>query len=244
MLQTLLRAGETGRVEAALAELDSRERGSAEMRTAAAALRLAQDDPQAAAEALAPVLDGSIPVVRQVQYVTALMQEALARDRLGDQAAAGRALERALDITGSSGILLPFLLDPAPALLERHRRHGTAHPALTSQILALLASGPEGYGETSSPSVTRGDPEGTVPPRQALLKPLTVSETRVLRYLPTRLTAQEIAGELFVSVHTVTTHMRHLYAKLGVHRRHEAVDRARALGLLAPSAHRRLRNTV
>ena len=37
-----------------------------------------------------------------------------------------------------------------------------------------------------------------------------------------------------MSVNTVSTHMQHLYAKLGVHRRHEAVRRARALGLLAP----------
>jgi DNA-binding CsgD family transcriptional regulator len=65
---------------------------------------------------------------------------------------------------------------------------------------------------------------------------LTDSETRVLRYLPTHLTTHEIAAELFVSVNTVGTHRRHLYAKLGVHTRHEAVNRARALGLLAPSA--------
>lgn len=239
MLQTLVRAGETGRAEAALAGLGEHERASAEMRTAAAALRLAQDDPQAAADELAPVLAGSVPGVRQVQNVTALLLEALARDRLGDQAAAGRALEQALDITGSSGMLLPFLLDPAPSLLERHRSHGTAHPALISQILHLLAPGPGGDGETGSPRVTRGGMGGAVPPGQALLEPLTGGETRVLRYLPTGLTAQEVAGELFVSVHTVTTHMRHLYAKLGVHRHHEAVDRARALGLLAPSAHRR-----
>ena len=37
-------------------------------------------------------------------------------------------------------------------------------------------------------------------------------------------------------MNTVGTHRRHLYAKLGVHTRHEAVNRARALGLLAPSA--------
>jgi LuxR family transcriptional regulator, maltose regulon positive regulatory protein len=67
---------------------------------------------------------------------------------------------------------------------------------------------------------------------------LTESETRVLRYLPTHLTAPEIANELFLSVNTVSTHTRHLYAKLGAHSRHEAVDRARALGLLAPSARR------
>ncbi|HME64757.1 MAG TPA: LuxR C-terminal-related transcriptional regulator, partial [Streptosporangiaceae bacterium] len=59
-----------------------------------------------------------------------------------------------------------------------------------------------------------------------------------LRYLPTNLTGPEIAAELWLSVNTVGTHTRHLYAKLGVHSRHEAVDRARALGLLAPSARR------
>ena len=60
----------------------------------------------------------------------------------------------------------------------------------------------------------------------------------MLRYLPTNLPVPQIAGELYVSVHTVKTHMKHLYAKLGTHTRAEAVDRARALGLLAPSPHR------
>jgi len=67
---------------------------------------------------------------------------------------------------------------------------------------------------------------------------LTDSETRILRYLPTHLTTPEIANELFLSVNTVSTHKRHLFAKLGVHSRHDAVDRARALGLLVPSARR------
>ena len=52
----------------------------------------------------------------------------------------------------------------------------------------------------------------------------------MLRYL----SAREIANELYVSTNIVKTHMHHLYAKLGTHRRGEAV--ARALGLLAPSA--------
>jgi LuxR family maltose regulon positive regulatory protein len=59
---------------------------------------------------------------------------------------------------------------------------------------------------------------------------------RVLRYLPTNLSAPEIANELYLAVATVKTHLRHIYAKLGVHRRAEAVERARGLGLLAPSA--------
>jgi LuxR family transcriptional regulator, maltose regulon positive regulatory protein len=56
----------------------------------------------------------------------------------------------------------------------------------------------------------------------------------VLRYLPTNLTAPEIARELSVSTNTVKTHLRHLYAKFGTHHRADAVDLARALGLLAP----------
>jgi DNA-binding NarL/FixJ family response regulator len=64
------------------------------------------------------------------------------------------------------------------------------------------------------------------------------SETRVLRYLPTNLSAPEIAAELTVSVSTVRTHLRRLYEKLGAHSRTEAVERARALGLLAPSPRR------
>ena len=60
----------------------------------------------------------------------------------------------------------------------------------------------------------------------------------MLRYLPTSLSAVEIAEQLYLSANTVRTHMRHLYAKLGVHRRHAAVERARVLGLLAPAARR------
>jgi len=148
-----------------------------------------------------------------------LLLEARAREALGDQGAAGRVLERALDITESNGMILPFLLDPVPALLERQLRNGTAHPALIARILDL----PRG--------AERAAPRG-------LAEQLTSSEIRVLRYLPTHLTAHDIASELFLSVNTVSTHTRHLYAKLGVHSRHEAVDRARALGLLAPSARR------
>jgi LuxR family maltose regulon positive regulatory protein len=193
------------------------------MRTTLAALRLTQHDPQAAATALAPILDGSVPNVRLGWMVTALLLEAITRDALGDLAAAGRALERALDAAEPERSLIQFLLYPAPGLLERHARQRTAHAALIAEILGLL-------GGTSGPAAPPGEP-------WSLREPLSPAETRVLRYLPTHLTVPEIADQLYLSVNTIQTHMRHIYAKLGVHRRHQAVERARALGLLAPSSH-------
>ena len=88
---------------------------------------------------------------------------------------------------------------------------GEAGLAEHAQILDLVA------GNTPAPASAAA---------RAPLEPLTMSEIRVLRYLPTHLSAPEIAGELSVSTTTVKTHLRNLYAKLGVHRRAEAVERA------------------
>jgi LuxR family transcriptional regulator, maltose regulon positive regulatory protein len=224
LVHALVRLGETEDAEQILAGLGERERDRGEMRIAAAALRLTQDDPHAATVALAPVLDGSAGVGWRSWLVEAFLLEAIARDALGDQAAAGLALERALDLAEPDGALMWFLMHPVPGLLERHARKRTAHTALIVLILDLLS------GNTPAPL-----PAG---PR-APLEPLTKSEIRVLRYLPTHLSAPEVATELSVSTSTVKTHLRNLYAKLGAHSRAEAVERARALGLLAPSAHQR-----
>lgn len=62
---------------------------------------------------------------------------------------------------------------------------------------------------------------------------LTPREFELLAYLPTRLTIADIAGRCFVSTNTVKTHLGHIYRKLGVQSRDEAVDRAAALGLMA-----------
>lgn len=235
-LQALVRLGQTQRAEQALAEMGEQERGGAQMRNAVAALRLAQDDPKGATAALAPVIDGSVPVPdAHLWEVQAWLLEAIARDALGDADAARRALERALNLAKPEGLLFPFLLDRAPGLLDRHRRHGTAHAVLISEILHLLAG-----RESAAPSgpQTPADRDREMDREPGLREPLSHGEIRVLRYLPTKLSAPEIADQLYLSVNTVKTHMRHVYDKLGVHRRHEAVEQARALGLLAPSPRR------
>ena len=219
-LQALVMMGETERCERALAGMDDRQRQSPHMAIAETELRLAEDNPEAALNVLAPVIDGSAPVAHPVWKVEARVLEAIVQDALGDTGAAGRALESALALAEPDGLRLPFLLHPAPGLLERHRRRGTAHRALVSEILDLLA------GNQPAPRTASHQP---------LLEPLSGTEVRVLRYLPTNLSQREIASELHVSVATVKTHIHHAYAKLGVHDRRQAVDRARDLGLLAPA---------
>jgi LuxR family maltose regulon positive regulatory protein len=226
LLRTLARTGATKQAEQFLAELGEDGRETGEMRTAVAALRLAQHDPQGATAALGPVVNGALSALHRVSAIEALLLEAAARDALGAAGAAEQALERALDIAEPDGAILPFLVHPVQGLLERHPRHRTAHSSLIAEVLSLRAG----------PGTVGGNPEPARPP--APYEPLSESETRVLRYLPTNLSAREIADELFLSWYTVKTHMRHLYAKLGTHTRGETVERARALGLLAPSPRR------
>jgi LuxR family maltose regulon positive regulatory protein len=235
LLHTLVRMGELEHAERTFANLGEQDRERGETRIALAALRLAQHDPDAAAAALVPVLDGSAPVSPWTWLAHAFMLEATARDALGDPAAAGRAVERALDLAGPDRALSAFLLCPAPDLLERHARHSTRHAALIAEILDLLPAGPggpRGVWGGGQPPQDRGGLGGSSP---RLAEPLSQGEIRVLRYMPTNLSTPEIARELSLSVHTVRTHIRHLFAKLGTHGRSEAVARARALGLLAPS---------
>ena len=195
------------------------------MHTALAALRLAQNDPEAATIALAPVLESLVCVTnRNFGMSYAFLLEAIARDALGETRAAERALDRALDLAEPDGVIHPFLVYQAPGLLDHLSRRGTSHASLIADILNLLAGG--------DPKPSLGEPE-------PLREPLSDSEKRILRYLPTHLSAPEIASELYLSVHTVKSHMLHLYAKLGTHRRDETVERARALGLLAPSPRQR-----
>jgi len=114
----------------------------------------------------------------------------------------------------------------------------TVSADLISQILDLLAQPGKPAPAPSPPPVNEAGGKRTQAIREGMGRPLgspTVGEARVLRYLPTHLRAAEIADELNLSPNTVKTHVRHLYQKLGARSRSEAVERARAFGLLASS---------
>ena len=241
-LHALVRLGETGLAERELAEISEQDRASGEIRMALAVLRIAQDDPRAATVALAPVLSGAAPVSATTWLPHACLLEALARHALGDPVAAGDAMRRAVELARPDGAVMAFLFHPPPPeLFDRYAPDGNEQPALVAEIRSLLPpeQGPGGYGGTGSPPMRGGVPGGR-PPREIerLVDPLSQSEIRVLSYLSTNLSAPEIARELSVSVATVRTHIRHLFLKLGVHGRTEAVAQARSVGLLAPPPRR------
>ncbi len=218
LLATQARLEMTGEARAALAALDDEQASSGEIRNARAVICLAEGDPAAALAAVADVLDGTAPVLGYVTVVEAHPLAGLAHRELGDQRAAGQAAERALALAEADRLILPFAMTGSAGLLEALPRHQTAHGALLTDILDVLHGSSQAAQEQSA-----------APPAEEL----SPGELRVLRYLPTNLSRPEIAGELSVSRNTVSTHLRSIYAKLGVRDRSSAVRRARELRLLA-----------
>jgi LuxR family transcriptional regulator, maltose regulon positive regulatory protein len=218
LLATQARLGMTGEARALLAALDDDRARSGEIRDACAVICLAEGDPAAALRAVEDVLDGTAPVVGYVTVVVTHLLAGLAHRQLGDQRAANQATERALALAEADRLVLPFAITGSAELLEALPRHETAHAALLAGILDVLhGSSPAAKDESSSPPAEE----------------LSPSELRVLRYLPTNLSRPEIASELSVSVNTVNTHVRNIYAKLQARDRSSAVQRARELRLLS-----------
>ena len=217
LLATRARLGMTGEASAALAALSDEQAASGELANARAVICLAEGDPAGSLSAVRDALDGTAPVIGYVTVVEAHLLAGLAHRELGDQRAANQATERALALAEADRLVLPFAMTGSRELLEALPSHETAHAALRADILDFLRGAP----------VTSG--EGSAPPAEEL----SPGELRVLRYLPTNLSRQEIAAELSVSVNTVSTQLRRIYAKLGANDRSEAVDRARELQVLS-----------
>ncbi|HYX57789.1 MAG TPA: LuxR C-terminal-related transcriptional regulator [Streptosporangiaceae bacterium] len=219
-IATQARLGMVEQARAGLAVLDDRLAGTGEIRNAAAVIRLAERDPAGARRELSSVLDGSAPVNPYLTMVEAHLLDALACRDLGDGRAARAAAERALHLAEPDRLILPFAMTGAWELLTALPPQGTSHPALVADIIDAVHGAIHFRG-----------PDHTSAPEPA--EELSPSELRVLRYLPTNLTRPEIAGQLSVSLNTVNTHIRRIYAKLGATDRSSAVQRGRELRLLS-----------
>ena len=217
-LSAQARLGQLSEARASLAALDDDLAGSAEIGNARAAICLAEGNPAAALAAARDVRDGIAPAIGYVTVVEANLLAAFAHRELGDQRAAATAAECALALAEPDRLVLPFAMTGSLELLEAMPRHETAHAALLADIVDILRGA----------SISAGNEA----PR-AEIEPLSPSELRVLRYLPTNLSRPEIASQLSVSVNTVNTHIRSIYAKLQAQDRSSAVQRAREMRLLS-----------
>jgi len=209
-----------GRPHTAL-EILGRHRGgtlSAPADVSRARARLALDDLSGARQCVHGVLSGTRPHLSRYVLVEAMLLEAVIAARTRNQARAAELITNALDVAGED-LVLPFARarQPLGGLLARH-------PAVARRW-------PAGASPAAAP-VTPGNPAPAAARSRALPLRLTPREQSILAYLTTSMTAGEIAGELYLSVNTVKTHLAAIYRKLGAGGRRAAVRRARELELL------------
>jgi LuxR family maltose regulon positive regulatory protein len=171
---------------------------------------------------LAPLLAGlGAGAPEPATAICASLIDAVANQQLADRDAAARSLRRALELAGPEGYRRAFVEGGTPVrvLLVDHLHRDPAHRALAGGLLERLR-------DSAAPSPP-------VPAMAAeLVEPLSEREQVVLHYLPSSLSAGEIADELYVSLNTVKTHIKSIYRKLDTNRRWDAVRRARQLQLL------------
>lgn len=183
---------------------------------AVARLHLADDDAQAACRTLDPWSHGTALPASTRWSIAAWMLHAVATDQLGDHRQSMRSLERALALAGPECFRQVFIDGGPPVrrLLSAYLDEAAPYRSFVGDLL----------GQHAALAGARSVP--------GLFEALTDRQRDVLRYLPSRLTAGEIARELHLSPHTIKSHMRQIYRKLGVSTRRVAVDRAHELGLL------------
>ncbi len=145
-----------------------------------------------------------------------LVLQALVQQTQGDIPAALAALQRALTLAEPEGYVRTFVDEgpPMASLLRAAAKQGMARSY--AELLLLAFDTTDGRG----------------PRKQGLIEPLSERELDVLRLLGTDLDGPDIARELVVSLNTVRTHTKNIYAKLGVNNRRTAVKRATELELL------------
>jgi LuxR family maltose regulon positive regulatory protein len=153
-----------------------------------------------------------------------LALQALAHQMCGDIPAALSSLQRALTLAEPEGYVRTFVDEgpPLAELLEVAAQHGIAGRDVRRRLAAF------GTVEDST-----GKADDSTPARQDPVEPLSERELDVLRLLRSDLDGPDIARQLTVSLNTMRTHTKNIYAKLGVNNRRAAVSRAVELGLFS-----------
>ena len=197
-----------------------------------ARLLIAQGKHDEVSKLLDRLLEAAEAGGRRRTVLEVLVLKALALLAQNDEPEAFAALRRALTLAEPEGYIRIFADEGAPMaellrrLLKAHRRgspeiQGGFSLEYVGKLLGALGAG------VMAP--TRVHVRG---PAALVLDPITERELEVLKLLDCELSNREIAARMFVSLATVKTHIKHLYRKLGVSARHQAVARARELRLL------------
>jgi LuxR family maltose regulon positive regulatory protein len=178
---------------------------------------IVQDRLDEALRLLASLLEAAQAVGRTAHVIKVWALQALAFQAQGDEGRALSVLEHVLSLAEPEGYVRTFVDEGVPMahLLRDALAEGIA-PGYVSQLLTAV----------------REPPAAAAPAAQALVEPLTEREMEVLRLIAGGLSNREIAQELVVAVSTVKSHINHLYGKLDVKNRTQAVALARTLGLL------------
>jgi LuxR family maltose regulon positive regulatory protein len=195
-----------------------------------ARVRLAEGRPEEAVQLLTQLLTVAEAGGWMGDVIEILALRALALQAQGATTQALTTLRRALALAEPEGYVRIFVDEGAPmAALLAHSAEGRAQSdPLFIYIEHLLRAFPE--PQRQAQIILRSTLEGS----NALVEPLSERELEVLRLLAAGLESPEIARELIIGVSTARTHIKNIYGKLGVHGRVQAIERARALGLVRP----------
>jgi LuxR family maltose regulon positive regulatory protein len=141
--------------------------------------------------------------------------QSLAKQARGYKPEALNCLEQALHLAAPRGYYRAFL-DAGSAIAELLPLLRPVAPDMVDRLLHSIAAGNDQYAEQASP----------------LVDPLSARELEVLRLVAGGLSNQEAAQALFVTEETVKKHLSHIYGKLAVKNRTQAIARAKEIGLL------------
>jgi LuxR family maltose regulon positive regulatory protein len=164
----------------------------------------------------------------------------MAYQSMGDLAQARTSLDRALVIGQASGFLRTFadkgkvlqnlLTEMLASLRSESDRGNTGRRSRMNYLDRVLAAFPRQEEQVAEIAPIAGP--SPISAKTGEICQISERELEVLRYLAGYLTVPEIASELYLSPHTVRSHVKSIYSKLNAHNRSEAILRARELGLL------------